>query len=243
MSANGRIPSLVLVHGAWHGPWVWERLIAEMPGVTVRTVTLTSTGPDPTMLGDLYADARAVRAVVDKIDGPVVVCGHSYGGIPMTEALRDAEHVVGLVYISAWVPDAGETPMGVPGGGPVPDWQEFHPDEGYTVALRPREVFYGDVDDGAAAEAVARLHRYQALAPFGQVLTHAAWRATRSLYVICEQDRAVPTSVQEVMALRCAATARLPSSHSPFLSCPAEVAALLRAELARTGGPAARTPQ
>lgn len=228
-------PALVLVHGAWHGPWVWEQLIAEMPGVTIRTVTLTSTGPDSAPLGDLYDDAAAIRAVVDQIDGPVTVCAHSYGGIPATEALRGADNVVRLVYVSSWVPDAGESPVEVPGGGPIPDWQEIHAEEGYSVVLGPREVFYGDVDDSAAEAAVARLHRRQSLAPFGQRLTYAAWRTFPSTYVICEQDRAVPVPVQEAMARRCTSTVRLATSHSPFLSRPTEFAELLRRELVHTG--------
>lgn len=94
--------TLVLVHGAWHGPWVWELLREQLSGVAVRTVALSSSGSDPAKLGDLYEDAAIVRSVVADVDGPVVVCAHSYGGAPVTEALVDIGQVRRLVYLCAF---------------------------------------------------------------------------------------------------------------------------------------------
>ncbi|MEU8006493.1 alpha/beta hydrolase [Catellatospora sp. NPDC049111] len=84
----GTTPSLLLVHGAWHGPWAWQQLIDQLSDLDVHTVALPTSGDDPATLGDLYDDAAAVNAAVAAISGPVVVVAHSYGGAPVTQAER-----------------------------------------------------------------------------------------------------------------------------------------------------------
>ncbi|MHA6795746.1 alpha/beta hydrolase [Pseudonocardia bannensis] len=222
-------PTLVLVHGAWHGPWAWDRLVDELAGVEVRRVALPSVGPDPAALGDLYADAVAVRSVVAGIDGPVVVCAHSYGGAPVTEGVADLPNVAGLVYVCAFQLDVGDSLAAAVGGAP-PDWWDVHEAEGYVDTLRPREIFYADVDEAAAEASIAQLG-HQSLVALGQPLTKAAWRGIPSTYVVCEQDNAIPVIAQEAMAQHSKRVLRLPTSHSPFLSRPAELAQILRAEL------------
>ena len=225
-------PTLVLVHGAWHGPWVWRRLVEELSDVDVRTVALPSVGPDPTALGDLRADAEAVRAAVTLVDGPVLVCAHSYGGMPATEGLAGMRNVVGLVYMCAFQLDIGESLLGVgvtPRAGGT-----CTPTEGYVDPLRPAEVFYADVYPRTAHGAIARL-RHQSLAAFGQPLTRAAWRTIPSTYIVCEQDAAISVVAQEDGRAR-GAGARMPTSHSPFLSRPAQLAGVLRAEVAVSAG-------
>lgn len=230
-------PTLVLVHGAWHGPWTWHRVAEELPDVDVRTVALPSAGPDPAALGDLHADAAAVRAVVDAVDGPVLVCAHSYGGVPATEGLAGRSDVVRLVYLCAFQLDIGESLLGAV--GEPPSWWDVHEPEGYVDPLRPAEVFYTDVDAGTARAAAARLG-HQSLAAFGQPLTRAAWRTIPSTYVVCECDGAIPVRAQEAMAQRANRVLRMHTAHSPFLSRPAQLAGVLRAELAASRAPAAR---
>ncbi|WP_214368955.1 alpha/beta hydrolase [Pseudonocardia sp. H11422] len=222
-------PTLVLVHGAWHGPWCWDRLVDELTGVEVRTVALPSVGPDPAALGDLYADAEAVRSVVAGIDGPVVVCAHSYGGAPVTEGVAGLGNVAGLVYLCAFQLDVGDSLASTVGGAP-PDWWDVHAAEGYVDALRPREIFYADVDEATARASIAQLG-HQSIVALGQPLTKAAWRTVPSTYVVCDQDNAIPVVAQEAMAQRSKRVLRLPASHSPFLSRPTELAKILRAEL------------
>ncbi|GAA0938907.1 alpha/beta hydrolase [Pseudonocardia zijingensis] len=229
-------PTLVLVHGAWHGPWVWRRLVGELADLDVRTVSLPSVGPDASALADMRTDAEAVRAAVAVVDGPVVVCAHSYGGVPATQGLAGASNVVGLVYLCAFQLDIGESVLGA-AGGDVPSWWDVHRTEGYVDALRPFEVFYADVRPHTARGAVARLG-HQSLTAFEQPLTNAAWRTIPSTYVVCERDAAIPVASQEAMAQRADRVLRMPGSHSPFLSRPAQLGGVLRAELlaaARTG--------
>lgn len=116
-------PAILLVHGAWHGAWCWDavRDILESRGRTVHTIDLpTVHAPNKAEL-DLADDARAVRAAVDAIAGPVVVVAHSYGGVPTTQGLAGASNVAHIVYIAAFALDAGESLLGAVGGVP-PTW-------------------------------------------------------------------------------------------------------------------------
>jgi pimeloyl-ACP methyl ester carboxylesterase len=230
-------PTLVLVHGAWHGPWVWRRLVDELADLDTRTVVLPSVGADAEALGDMYSDAAAVRAAVAAVDGPVVVCAHSYGGVPVSEGLAGVSNVVGLVYLAAFQLDVGESLLGAVGGS-APSWWNVHRSEGYVDALRPFETFYGDVRPHTARGAVARLS-HQALAAFEQPLTSAAWHTVPSTYVVCEHDAAIPVVAQEMMARNADRVLRMRSSHSPFLSRPAQLAGVLRAEVMAASRPAA----
>ena len=219
-------PSLLLVHGAWHGPWSWAALQPELGDADVHTVALPSAGPDPRELGDLRADAAVIRDAVRAIDRPTVVVAHSYGGLPTTEALGGLPDVVGVIYLAAFVLDVGQSLTSAFTDG-APDWWDLHPEEGYVDALRPKEIFYHDVEPATAAKCGALL-AHHSLAAMGQPLTEAAWRHLPSSYVVCDQDRAIPPAAQEAMATRTGTVHHLPSSHSPFLSRPAELAELIR---------------
>ncbi|MGW3892314.1 alpha/beta hydrolase [Micromonospora chokoriensis] len=229
-----RVPSLLLVHGAWHGPWVWQSLVERLPDIDIHTVPLPSSGNDAAALGDLYDDAAVVKAAVAAIDGPVVVVAHSYGGAPVTEALGAADNVRRIVYLAAFQPDVGDSLFST-AGGVAPPWWEVHEraelkGKGYIKPSQPREVFYGDVDSEIAEQAVGRLG-LQAWASTQQPLTQAAWHTIPSTYIVCEADNALPPFAQELMAKRAERVLRMNSSHSPFLSQPTELAALIWAEL------------
>lgn len=229
-------PTLVLVHGAWYGPWAWQPLMRRMADTDVRTVALTTVGGDPSRLGDMPQDAAAVRAAVDAIDGPVVVCAHSYGGIPVTEGLADAANVVGLVYLCAFQISVGESLLGSL-GGVRPDWWDVHEDAGHIDVQRPEEVFFQDCDPQIRADAGAKVRAsHMALGAKHQTLTTAAWSSIPSTYVVCAQDRALPPDVQRAMSQRSGSVVELEASHSPFLSMPDQVVELLDGELLRRSG-------
>ncbi|SNR99023.1 Pimeloyl-ACP methyl ester carboxylesterase [Geodermatophilus pulveris] len=225
--------TLLLVHGAWHGSWCWGPLRDALGGdVDVRTVDLPSVGDDPAALGDLAADAATVRAALDGLDGPVVVLGHSYGGAVVTEAVTAGSGVAHLVYLCAFQLDAGDSLLGAVGGQEPPWWEDV---QGTAVrAATPEQVFYNGVSPELTRDAVSRLG-LQSRASLEQPLTDAAWRAVPSTYVVCEQDQAIPVPAQEAMSSRAGDVLRLPAGHSPFLSHPAELAALLRPVLDRAG--------
>ena len=224
-------PTLLLVHGAWHTSWCWQPLIAELSGVDVVTVDLPSSGTDPQTLGDLTADAAVVRDALAGIDGPVVLVGHSYGGLPITEAATAELGVAHLVYLCAFQLDAGDS-LVASLGGEVPPWQEIH--ETHVRVTTPVLVFYNGVAPELTEQAVARL-QLQSTRALTQPLSRAAWRDLPSTYIVCEQDQAIPMFAQEAMSARAGTVLRLDAGHSPFLSQPAELAAVLRKVLDQVG--------
>lgn len=230
------LPTLVLVHGAWHGAWCWQPLIEQLPDLDVRTVALRSSGQDPAALGGLYDDAETVAKAIAAVGGPTVLVGHSYGGSPVTEAAAAAGDVQRVIYLSALMQDVGDSVLSLVDGVHPPYWDVHEQPRGeaghgYFEATQAEHVLYGDVEPRLAQQAAARLGR-QSLASVTQPLTQAAWRTVPSTYILCEQDLALPLPLQEAMATRAQRTVRLRSGHSPFLSQPAELARLLRQELA-----------
>ncbi|AWW41334.1 alpha/beta fold hydrolase [Streptomyces cadmiisoli] len=212
-------PTLLLVHGAWHGGWCWDRLRAAMEaeGVDTRTVDLPSAGG----LGGIAEDTRVVREALAAMAGPVVVVAHSYGGIPAGQAVADAPDVVRVVYLAAFQLDVGESLLGFY-GAPVPPASH----EVEAVPGDPVDLFYADVPRTVAEEAAARLVPQSAKA-FSDVVERAGWHHVPSTYIVCEHDRAIPVQSQETLAARADEVHRMATSHSPFLSAPAELAALL----------------
>jgi pimeloyl-ACP methyl ester carboxylesterase len=223
-------PALVLVHGAWHAPEIWTKLIGELPEIDVRNVRLPSSGNVVSQLGDLYADARTVRSAVESVGGPVVVAASSYGGAVVTEALAGVDAVKRLIYINAFQLEIGQSILGACNGVPR-EWWRVHDTEGYVDVVRGMDIFYNDVNAEDAEQATGAL-LLQSYASFVQPITQAAWHTIPSSYVIGERDAAIPVGAQEFMAGRAHRTWRLDAGHSPFLSRPAEMAGILREEMA-----------
>ncbi|MEV4114794.1 alpha/beta fold hydrolase [Nonomuraea sp. NPDC049695] len=212
-------PTLLLVHGAWHGAWCWEKAasVLRADGWRTRAIDLPSAGGP----AGVHDDAQAVRGALELMDGPVVVVAHSYGGAPVSQAVAEAENVSRVVYLAAYQLDAGESVLGFHGvpGSSAPGEFEAVPDD-------PIAMFYGDVPRPEAEEAAKRLVPHSARS-FRDVLTRAGWHTVPSAYILCEDDQALPAWSQEVMAARSGVVHRIRSSHSPFLSQPVELAALL----------------
>ena len=226
-------PSLLIVPGAWHKPGHFRALVDELPDIDVHIATLTSTGDDPAVLRDMYADAEVIAQAVAAIDRPVVVLAHSYGGVPTTQGLTGATNVRRIVYLAAFQLAAGDAVLS-PNGGSLMPWSKLHRRDGigdFVEAMTPKTVFYNDLD-AATAESAVRQLGYQSYASMRQPLTSTAWTTIPSTYVICEADNAIPVVAQQMMAQRADHVERLNTSHSPFLSQPAALARLVRRILA-----------
>lgn len=237
---------VVFVHGACviDAQWWWNRMVEPLSsrGLSSVAVELPSCGNPGESLGDYVADVAAVRAVLSDSDEPTVVCGHSYGGTVITGAAAELPSVRHLVYVTAVVPDAGQSQAAVSGppapGAPRP-WVEPGPDG--TVGIRAdlseaevRAAFLGDCDEDAASGALRRLARQSATA-FGQPAEAAAWRDVPATYVLCTDDQATPPDRQRQLAAPIAGMAErlgsrvveLDSGHHPFLSRPGDLAAII----------------
>jgi pimeloyl-ACP methyl ester carboxylesterase len=223
MEDNAR-PTIVLVHGAWHGPWCWDkvRLALHTSGWAttaprLRSVPVNATRPT----AGLHEDVAALLDHVDHIDGKVALVAHSYAGMPASQvaALRP-EKISQLVYLAAYVPHAGDSLFGVH-GMTIPD------DVTGTVPVPddPIAMFYADVDRATAAAAAARLTP-QSLRSWTERVDHVGVLPPTT-YLLCENDQALPTPMQEAFAAQTDRVERLDSGHSPFLSQPQELAACL----------------
>ncbi|HTT86491.1 MAG TPA: alpha/beta hydrolase [Acidimicrobiales bacterium] len=231
---------VVLVHGAWHGAWCWERVVAGLSdrGTSAVALDLPGHGADADPMGDLHDDAARVRDVLDGLDEPVVLVGHSYGGAVITEA---GEHPVvdRLVFIAAFALDVGESCMAaaVEASAEAGTSWEGRPNlgEAFVVGedgrgtLEPEvaaDCLYNDCDDQTVAWALRHLGPHP-LANLEQTPAAAAWRSKSSTYVVCTEDLAVHPDLQRLMARRCQERIDWPTGHSPFLSRPGLVTGLL----------------
>jgi pimeloyl-ACP methyl ester carboxylesterase len=221
---GGSRPQLLLIHGAFHGSWVWQKVLDRLAprGWRVQTVDLPSVAAKGQFRYGLRDDAAEIRRRIEAIDGPVVVVAHSYGGMTITQAASGLANVIHIIYIAGFLLDVGESLLGLIEVEP-PWWIV----DGDTLTPgRPLETFFADVAVDDAARAVHRLQP-SSYAIVTERLTAAAWRDVPSTYVICEQDQAIAPHAQEHMAERATNVRRLPSSHSPMLSRPAELAQIV----------------
>src|ERR1700750_1292784 len=113
-------PTLIFVHGACvrDADWWWGRMVDPLAALGIDTVAvaLPSCGEAGAELGEPYADVDACRQAIAAVDGPVALLGHSYGGMVITEAGAD-ERVARLLYLTAMMPDEGESPAALSRGG------------------------------------------------------------------------------------------------------------------------------
>jgi pimeloyl-ACP methyl ester carboxylesterase len=218
-------PSIVLVHGAFADGSGWHRVIPllEQDGYTVTAVQ------NP--LTSLADDVAATRRVVDSQPGTVVLVGHSYGGAVITAAAAGSPRVEALVYVAAFAPDAGESVGRLLGSmAPSDIGPALVPDGGGFVAIdrgRFHEVFAGDLSP-AEARLLAATQKPIAGPVLETPVNGAAWHELPSWYLVATEDRAINPDLQRFLARRMRArTVEVQASHVPFLSRPADVAAVV----------------
>ncbi len=218
--------TVVLVHGAFHGAWCWEPVRAALDARGVANLA-----PDLPLSG-LDVDAKTVRAALDVIDDDVVLCGHSYGGMVISQAASGRDDVARLVYLCA-VQVADDDEMStVMRPTALMEHLQHDPDGGMSVdPAFAAECFYHDCDPAVAAASVAQL-RPMALGIGPSSSTDAealppAWVGIASTYVVCTDDRCVHPDAQRDMARHATDTVIWDTSHSPMLSRPELVADLL----------------
>jgi len=197
-------------------------------GVRVEVIErLPSAGTDASKLGDLGADAEHVRARLDDAAGPVVICGHSYGGMVITE-VADHPAVSHSLYLAAFWPPKGQSLLDLFGEDTLPEWIVDREDGSFAIAddvELVRQALFADLDADRAAQAHEQFV-LQSAASFGSKSSAPA-RSHTVTYLICTEDEAVPVPAQEAMAAAADKTIRMQSAHCPQLSHPEELAEAL----------------
>jgi pimeloyl-ACP methyl ester carboxylesterase len=213
---------VVLVHGAWHGAWCWAEVVDELDalGVSNEAVELPLTG--------LVDDAAVVREAIERAGPGVVVVGHSYGGIVISQAAAGVDGVGRLVYLAAFMTDEGEDELSIMTAHDSPVLGAVVIVDGGAAIdpARAPAIFYGDSDAATVAKVVPRLRPMRG---GGRLEGAPAWKSIPSTYVVCTEDRALPVTAQRDMATRAEAVVEWPTDHSPFLTRPRELATLIAA--------------
>lgn len=216
--------SVVLVHGGFVDGSGWEGVygLLKTKGFKVAIVQ------NPTL--SLQGDVDVASRVIDAQPGQVLLVGHSYGGVVITEAGRNSK-VAGLVYIAAFAPDAGESVDSLikdpPPGAPVPPIMP--PQDGFLLLDRDKfaQSFAADIDTDKAAFMADSQVPWGVEALAGTV-GEPAWRTKPSWYLVATEDRMIPPPAQRMMAQRAGSTTvEAEGSHSIFMSHPEKVAALI----------------
>jgi pimeloyl-ACP methyl ester carboxylesterase len=225
MNASSARPNVVLVHGGFADGSGWRGVydLLTQDGYHVAVVQ------NPTL--SLQGDAAAARLIIDAQEGPVVLVGHSYGGAVITEAGTDP-NVAALVYVCAFMPDAGESVntliAGFPPEGPQPPI--LPPRDGFLFLDRDKfpASFAGDLPADLAAFMADSQVPWGVDALGGQI-SDAAWRAKPSWYLITADDKMIPPVAQRTMSGRAGSTTvEVAASHSVYVSQPAAVCACIK---------------
>jgi pimeloyl-ACP methyl ester carboxylesterase len=213
---------VVLVHGAWHGAWCWARVVDDLDALGVSAVAVELP------LRGFAGDAATARAAIEAAGPGVVVVGHSYGGMVVSEAAADVPGIGRVVYLTAFMLEQGETEGPIMARYESPILTNLVAVDGGIVVdpAKVHEIFYGDSDAATVAEIIPRLRPMDG--DDGSRPTKVpAWKSVPSTYVVCTEDRALPPAAQREMATRAEVVVEWATDHSPFLTRPGDLAALL----------------
>jgi pimeloyl-ACP methyl ester carboxylesterase len=220
----GAIKNIVLVHGGFVDGSGWEAVhnILTKDGYRVTVVQ----NPTTSLADDVAVTKRAIAAQ----DGPVILVGHSYGGVVVSEAGTDPK-VKGLVYVAAFAPDKGESVSSLISnpqpGAPVPPI--LPPQDGYLFLDKAKfaAAFAADVRPETAAFMADSQVPWGVAALTGAVTT-PAWSLKPSWYLVTSDDKMIPPPAQRAMAKRAGATvSETAASHSVYVSKPQVVATII----------------
>ncbi|KAL2826800.1 alpha/beta-hydrolase [Aspergillus cavernicola] len=238
-------PTLIFAPGAWYPPTAFNPVIALLNthGYTSHTVAFPSI-QQATTVTDLSDDIAAVRALIEpevQAGRDVVLIVHSWAGLPVNSALEGLEKskssggggVVKIIFISAFLPEIGQSLVAAFGGEPA-EWYVMDNKTKTVSPSTPYELFFHDVPDGHDWAATLRPHAWASnITP----ATGAAYLSIPSSYLYCEEDRAIPLFVQELMVEKARgmgaviSTETVGTGHTPWLVDGEFVAGFIRREV------------
>ena len=244
MTETNNHPTIVLVHGAFADASSWNGVI---PLLEAQGLTVTA---PPNPLRGVTFDSAYIKSVLAQIDGPVLLVGHSYGGVLITNGATDAPNVVGLVYVAAFAPDENEVLGAVTPTSKdsvlntalaprqYPDGKGGTATEFYIEPSKVRQAFAGDLSDDQIA-LIAATQRPIAEAAFSDVNGPPAWKRLPSWAVIATGDKAAGFDLTKQMAERAGAEiTEIEGSHVIMVSQPQAVTDVIMTAVASVAEPA-----
>ena len=226
------VTNVLLVHGAWVDGSSWAKVI---PALEAKGLNVVSVQIPLTSLAD---DVAATKRAIALADGPVLLVGHSYGGVVITEAGNDPK-VKGLVYIAAFAPDAGESAVTLLKTVPdSPVGAELRPDSSGFLKLTEKGM---DEDFAEELSAPEKKILFATQIPtsvnaLGAPVSQAAWKTKPSWLLLTTKDRVIPVELGRNMAHKLnAETAEVSSCHAVVVAHSEEVSSLI-IKAAQAGG-------
>jgi len=231
------VRNVVLVHGAYADGSSWSPVIERLHAAGLSATAVQNP------LSSLADDVAHTVRILDLQDQPTILVGHSFAGTVITQAGVDPR-VVGLVYVAARAPDAGEDYAALAKRFPEPPANAGLVFKGGFGGLT-EEAFLEDFANGVARDRARTLYAVQGRVSetlFHDRVSEAAWRTKPSWYAISTNDRTTSTELQRFLAKRMGATTvEIESGHLSLITHPEQITTLIR-EAARSGDPAARAP-
>ncbi|MGW1998020.1 alpha/beta hydrolase [Embleya sp. NPDC001921] len=227
-------PTVVLVHGFWGGAAHWSKVVVEL-----RRRGFDALFAVENPLTSPADDAERTRKMVRRVDGPVLLVGHSYGGAVITE-MGDLPNVTGLVYIAAFAPDAGESPGQLSQEIPPAAFANIAPDSDGYLWIRQEKFRESFCQDLSAEEALVMAVTQKAplASTFGDTVTAPAWRTKPTWYQISTEDRMINPDNERRMAERMGPRKliELAAGHASLASQPIPVTDLIETAAGDLGG-------
>jgi pimeloyl-ACP methyl ester carboxylesterase len=218
------VKNIVLVHGAFADGSSWSRIIPLLSAKGYNVIAVQNP------LLSLEEDVAAAKRAIALMDGPVLLVGHSYGGMVITEAGNDPK-VAGLLYVCSLVPNDGQNAGDVVSAfPPAPGSAEFKQDASGFLSLSSKGIHSFFAQDLPAAErnVIFVTQTPWAVKATTDRITKAAWKSKRSWFIIGTEDHMVPLQLARAEAKMIGATVlELKASHIPMVSMPAKVAAFI----------------